>query len=137
MYQYSRALHRELRPLLIDGAEREALLACERSILALTSTAVLAPSAAALFRALRHLLRPDRQLEAHALLEVHLAAALDQLAHGGPEADAVPARRCGAHLHDGGRCQRAADQGSLYCSWHRLPALAAPPAEAAAPRAAA
>ena len=135
MYQYSRALHRELRPLLMEGTEREALLACERSVLALTPTAVLAPSASALFRALRHLLRPDRQLEAHALLEVHLAAALDQLAHGGHD-DAVPARRCGAHLHDGGRCQRAADQGSLYCSWHRLPALAAPPAEAA-PRAAA
>lgn len=137
MYQYSRALHRDLRPLLIDGAEREALLACERAILALTPTTVLAPSASALFRALRHLLRPDRQLEAYALLEVHLAAALDQLANGGPEADAVPARRCRAHLHDGGRCQEAADQGSLYCSVHRLPALAAPPARAAAPRAAA
>lgn len=81
MYQWSRALWRDLVPLVRRGAapsrdaERRLLRACEAAVMGLGDAAhPVHGTDRALFRAIRHLLRPDDQLAAHRIIAAHTAA---------------------------------------------------------------
>ncbi|MGD9694670.1 MAG: hypothetical protein AB7V42_03300 [Thermoleophilia bacterium] len=127
MYQFSRALFRDLRPLTADGAdERELLSACEEAVASLAEPPRDSPSLR-LFRRVLHMLRPEARIEAHALMRAHLDAARSQVGRD-DEVEPPSLRRCARRGADGRRCGRRALPGSHYCERHALPALVSPEA---------
>lgn len=127
MYDHSRTLYTELRPLLRpagpDTAARRRLLlrACEGSVVRLVRDPH-GPSARAavehLFADVRTLVRPSEQLTALRLIERRLVALRDALRNG---ASREGVGRCAAVNRRGAPCAREAVGGSRFCPSHRPP----------------
>lgn len=127
MYQFSRAIYRELATDVIDrpgsSANRRALLAaCEATLDRLARDRHhFAKPARFLFREVRAYFPMDRQLRVHTVVTRHVALAtefVDQaLAEGRtPDGSVV---QCVAVTRAGRACQRACIPGLKHCPSHR------------------
>lgn len=123
MYQFSRALYRDLQPDLIGGADRRALLtACEATFARLARDRHhFARPARTLFRDVRIWFPIDRQLRVHMVIAWHVdraTAHLDRMIAQGvvPEGAIV---RCHALTRAGKACQRDPLPGLDYCPSHQ------------------
>ncbi len=126
MYELSRALYRELRPLLaVDQrspgrVERLLLEACEQTLEGIAGGLHYFPSAAAhLFADVRFLFPVRDQIRVRAIIGVRVGKAQEELG----EAQAIEGlngrRRCLALTAQGAPCRREAQHSSRYCSSHR------------------
>jgi hypothetical protein len=130
MYDISRGIYQSLRPYVagapadIERRRRLLLRSCEAAV-RLVAADPAAPGHAArhLFRDVRTLLHPARQLEALTVIERRLAAVAETLSTGAQE---VAIGLCAATNRKGKPCGREATKGSRYCPSHRGRAEAAP-----------
>ncbi len=126
MYRYSRAIYRDLHPLLLEGAirpevgRRLLLAACERTIerLARDHRRFARPEAA-LFGDVRSLFPVSRQLRVFTIIEAHLGAAVGYLDQEIAERGSADLLRCRATNRKGKACQRVPVTGSDFCPSHR------------------
>jgi len=127
VYQFSRAIYRELATEVIDApgssANRRALLAaceatCERLA---TERRYFAKPTRTLFREIRIYFPLERQLRVYTVVHRHLALAgsyVDQLlAEGRPPDGSVP--HCRASTRKGKPCRRDPVPGREHCPSHR------------------
>jgi hypothetical protein len=126
MYQFSRAIYRDLQADVIGGprsAEARALLAaCEQTFERLAQDRNhFARPARWLFREVRVYFPMDRQLRAYSVIVRHVQIAVDyldrMLAQGIVPEGAV--LRCQALTRAGNPCQREPVPGFEYCPSHR------------------
>ena len=127
VYQFSRAIYRELAPDVIDGpgssANRRAILAacegvCERLA---SDRAHFARPTRTLFREIRIYFPIERQLRVHVVIHRHLelaAAYVDQLLAEGHMPDGS-ASQCPATTRRGTACRREPAPGLRHCPSHR------------------
>jgi hypothetical protein len=126
MYELSRALYRELRPLLaVDRrcpgrVERLLLEACEQTVEGIAGGLNYFPTPAAhLFADVRFLFPVREQARARAIIGGRVAKAQESLS----ELQAIEGmngrRRCLALTAQGAPCRREAQHNSRYCSSHR------------------
>ncbi len=129
MYQFSRAMYRELSSDVVsDRPEREAdgrtqlLQACESAVERVaTDRHYFARPARTLFRDVRCLFPMTRQLRVYEVIERHMSLAceyVDRAAEAGVRLDGVPLS-CHATTRRGTACQRVPLPGSQYCPSHR------------------
>jgi hypothetical protein len=123
MYQFSRALYRDLQPDLIDDSDRRALLtACEETFERLSRDRHhFAKPARALFREVRIWFPLDRQTRVHKVIAWHVDRAtvyLDRMIAQGfvPEGTII---YCHALTRAGKACQREPLPGLNYCPSHQ------------------
>lgn len=127
MYELSRAIYRELRPLLaVDvrrpgRVERLLLEACEQTVEGLAGGLNYFPTPAAhLFADVRFLFPVSAQAQARTIIGGQLAAAQAALeAVMANERAPNGRRRCMALTSQGQPCRREAQLDSRYCSSHR------------------
>jgi hypothetical protein len=128
MYEHSRTLFTELKPLLRDPdapvGKRQLLRCCEGAVQQLRQGTEPERASRLAFREVRPLLALNRALEALEVMQRQLAelqAALDQ-------ARTAPLAKCAATNRKGAPCGRDALRGRPYCASHRgLAGTPAPP----------
>ncbi len=126
MYQYSRALYRDLQPYLLENqirpelGQRLLLNACERAIERMARDHRRFPRpAASLFRGVRGLFPVGRQLLVFDIIDAHTTSALEYLDHEIAERGSADLLRCRATNRKGKACQRVPVTGSDFCPSHR------------------
>ena len=126
MYQFSRAIYRELQPDLLHGPRsddaRDLLAACEATFERLACDRhCFAKPARSLFRDVRFYFPMERQLRVYKVIEWHVDAAaayIDRmLAQGVLPGGAV--LQCHALTRSGNACQRDPLPGLKYCPSHK------------------
>ncbi len=127
MYRYSRAIYRDLQPLLMEGqirpelGQRLLLTACERTVERLARDyRRFARPAASLFADVRSLFPVSRQLLAYDIIEAHMVAALEYLDQEIADRGSADLLRCRATNRKGKACQRVPVTGSDFCPSHRF-----------------
>lgn len=129
MYQFSRAIYRELATDVTgtragdDAANRARLLrACEDAVERLAADRrYFARPGRTLFKDVRSLFPMDKQLRVYRVVTQHMALAgayVDQAARAGITLDGVPLA-CHATTRRGTPCQRIPLPGSQYCPSHK------------------
>ena len=129
MYQLSRAIYRELAPLVIDerpACQRETnhelvLRACERAISRLVADGNFAKPARSLFNDIRIYFSLGSQLRVYLIVKrnIELAVGLvDKLAEEELDVSGAP-RQCQAMTRKGRPCQRPPLPRSEYCPSHQ------------------
>ena len=126
MYQFSRAIYRELQPDLLHGPRsddaRDLLAACEATFTRLASDRrCFAKPARWLFREVRMYFPMDRQLRVYTVIVQHVdlaTAYLDRMIAEGrmPEGTVL---HCNALTRSGRNCQREPQPGLSYCPSHQ------------------
>jgi hypothetical protein len=126
MYQFSRAIYRELHPDLHEAPRsphaRHLLAACEATFTRLASDRDCFPRPArSLFREVRMYFPMDRQLRAYTVIARHVELAtayIDRMIAEGrlPEGAVV---HCKALTRSGRACQREPLPGLSYCPSHQ------------------
>jgi hypothetical protein len=126
MYQFSRAIYRELQADLLEGPHgddaRELLAACEATFVRLARDRhCFAKPARSLFRDVRMYFPIDRQLRVYAVIALHVDVAttyLDRMLAEGivPEGALL---HCNALTRSGKACRRDPLPGREYCPSHR------------------
>ena len=126
MYQFSRAIYRELQPDLLHGPRsddaRDLLAACEATFTRLASDRrCFAKPARWLFREVRMYFPMDRQLRVYTVIVQHVdlaTAYLDRMIAEGrmPEGTVL---HCNALTRSGRSCQREPLPGLSYCPSHQ------------------
>lgn len=126
MYQFSRAIYRELQPDLLHGPRsddaRDLLAACEATFTRLASDRrCFAKPARWLFREVRMYFPMDRQLRVYTVIAQHVdlaTAYLDRMIAEGrmPEGTVL---HCNALTRSGRNCQREPLPGLSYCASHQ------------------
>jgi len=123
MYDISRGIYQSLRPYVAGAADdlprrhRLLLRSCEAAVrLVAEDPAAPAHAARHLFRDVRTLLHPARQLDALTVIERRLTAVAETLAAG---AQTAAMGLCAATNRKGKPCAREAMKGSRYCPSHR------------------
>lgn len=126
MYELSRALYRELRPLLaVDPrcpgrVERLLLESCEQTLEGIAGGLHYFPSPAAhLFADVRFLFPVREQARARAIIGCRMAQAQASLGELQALEGLNGRRRCLALTAQGAPCRREAQHNSRYCSSHR------------------
>ena len=126
MYRYSRAIYRDLQPMLLENqlrpelGQRFLLSACERTVERLARDhRRFARPAAALFADVRALFPVSRQLAVYDIIEAHIEASLIFLDEEIAERGSADLLRCRATNRKGKACQRVPVTGSDYCPSHR------------------
>lgn len=126
MYRYSRAIYRDLNPILLQDqvrpelGQRLLLSACERTIERLARDhRRFARPAASLFADVRALFPVSRQLMVYDIIEAHMNAAIEFLDAEIAERGSADLLRCRATNRKGKACQRVPVTGSDYCPSHR------------------
>ena len=127
MYQFSRAIYRELAPQVAEGgsgcAGKQAVLeACETTMrrLALDRRYFARPTRT-LFTEVRSYFPINEQLRVYAVIDRNVKLAiryLDSLPPGEPAIEGVQ-RECRAHTRRGTPCQREPLPGRDYCPSHK------------------
>lgn len=128
MYELSRAIYRDLRPLLeVDRArpgrvERLLVHSCEQVVEGIAGGLNFFPTPAArMFADVRFLFPVGAQERVRAIIGGRVAEAQEQLGQAAGEGTLTPAgrRRCLALTAQGQPCRREAQLDSRYCSSHR------------------
>jgi hypothetical protein len=126
MYQFSRAIYRELQRDLVEGARsddaRALLAACEATVARLArDRQSFAKPARSLFREARMYFPMDRQLRVYTVIAWHVDVAAEYLertlAQGIVPEGAV--LHCNAMTRSGTACQRDPLPGVKYCPSHQ------------------
>jgi hypothetical protein len=129
MYQFSRAVYRELAPLMGEGGQepdcgirREVLDACERAFTRLaTDRHYFAKPTRTLFADVRIHFPMTRQLEVYRVVDRYMSVAAEyvvQREREGLSIDGSPLC-CHASTRKGTPCQRVPLPGSKYCPSHK------------------
>ena len=137
VYQFSRAIYRELAPDVIDGPgssanRRAVLMACEATCDRLASDRHFARPTRTLFREIRVHFPLERQMRVYYVIQRHLEAAggyVDRALAEGRTLDGSVAQ-CRASTRSGKPCRRDPLPGLEHCPSHRH--LAEAPQRAAA-----
>ena len=126
MYQFSRAIYRELQPDLLRGPRsadaRDLLAACEATFDRLARDRHCFPRPArSLFREVRMYFPMDRQLRVYTVIAQHVdlaTAYLDRMIAEGrmPEGTVI---QCNALTRSGRNCRREPLPGFSYCPSHQ------------------
>ena len=127
MFELSRDLYRELKPMVIADtrhpgrSERVLLAACEQTVSRIARDLRRYPRPARhLFSNVRFLFPVQEQLHCYHIIERHLTAALDVLeAEAGPETGRSGALRCASINRKGRPCGREPLRGSRFCPSHK------------------
>ncbi len=126
MYQYSRALYRDLQRYLLknqirpERGQRLLLSACERAVERMARDHHRFPRpAASLFRGVRGLFPVGRQLLVFDIIDAHTTSALEYLDQEIAESGSADLLRCRATNRKGKACQRVPVTGSDFCPSHR------------------
>lgn len=127
MFELSRDLYRELKPMVIADtkhpgrSERVLLAACEQTVARIARDLRRYPRPARhLFTNVRFLFPVQEQLNCYRIIERHLSAALDVLeAEAGPDTGRIGALRCASINRKGRPCGREPLRGSRYCPSHK------------------
>jgi hypothetical protein len=130
MYQFSRAVYRELSPLVVEEqctnmsgeARRDLLEACERAFTRLASDRhYFARPARSLFNDIRVFFSIASQLRVYLIVKHHVELALEvlsRLPEQEVDGNGLP-RRCQAMTRKGRPCQRPPLPRSEYCPSHQ------------------
>jgi hypothetical protein len=129
MYQFSRAVYRELSPLVTgdqyedeSGARREVLEACERAFSRLANDRhYFARPSRSLFNDVRIHIPMTRQMRAYRVIDRYMSVAseyVEQREQEGVTIDGTPLC-CHASTRKGTPCQRVPLPGSKYCPSHK------------------
>ena len=129
MYQFSRALYRELSPLIIrelheseTDARRDVLDACERAFTRLANDRhYFARPARSLFNDVRIHFPMTRQIRVYRVIDRYMSVAsefVEQREQEGVMIDGSPLC-CHASTRKGTPCQRVPLPGSKYCPSHK------------------
>jgi hypothetical protein len=129
MYQFSRAVYRELSPLMepdphgcIREHRRQVLGACEAAFTRLaTDRHYFARPTRTLFNDVRSFFPMTRQMEVYRVIDRYMHVAADyvvQREHEGLSVDGSPLC-CHASTRKGTPCQRVPLPGSKYCPSHK------------------
>jgi hypothetical protein len=127
MYQFSRAVYRELSPMVIEDnmpaeARRELLEACERAFTRLASDRhYFARPARSLFNDIRIHFPMTRQMRVYRVVDRYMSVAsvyVAQREQEGLTIDGAPLC-CHASTRKGTPCQRVPLPGSKYCPSHK------------------
>jgi hypothetical protein len=129
MYQFSRALYRELSPLIIRDphetewdARRDVLDACERAFSRLANDRhYFARPARSLFNDVRIHFPMTRQIRVYRVIDRYMSVAseyVEQREQEGVTIDGSPLC-CHASTRKGTPCQRVPLPGSKYCPSHK------------------
>jgi hypothetical protein len=126
MYQFSRAIYRELQPDLLHGPRsddaRDLLAACEATFTRLASDRrCFAKPARWLFREVRMYFPMERQMRVYTVIAWHVELAtayIDHMIDEGlvPEGAVL---HCNAVTRSGRACQRQPRPGFSYCPSHQ------------------
>jgi hypothetical protein len=150
MFEHSRGLYRDLRPLVtVDprrpgAVERSLLAACHDVVVDLAREGGRAGlPARRLFARIRHLVPPHLQLHAYAVVERALGGVVEDMLGEARRSGRANLLTCAAGTPRGAPCRREPLSGSRYCPAHKhLETLAcvgpgdqvpAPPAPAVVP----
>ena len=126
MYQFSRAVYRELSPLVTEHApaavRRDVLYACERAFGRLASDRhYFARPARSLFNDVRIHFPMNRQMRVYRVIDRYMSVANEYVAQREQEGlsfDGTPLC-CHASTRKGTPCQRVPLPGSKYCPSHK------------------
>jgi hypothetical protein len=122
MYEFSRAIFRELRPYLATEADRPAVLAASEDMVErLAYGSAPRRPARELFRTVRVHVRLEAQLHARCVIDRYLAVAESvcrDWRRKGRDAFGAPLP-CAATTRHGTRCARRPVDGTAYCPSHR------------------
>ena len=126
MYQFSRAIYRELAPDVIDApgssaSRRAVLIACEATCDRLASDRDFARPTRTLFREIRVYFPLERQMRVYYVIQRHLEAAsgyVERTLAEGRTLDGSPAH-CRASTRSGRPCRRDPLPGLEHCPSHR------------------
>ncbi len=130
MYQFSRAIYRELAPHIVESSvaspatshHAEVLRSCEAAIERLaTDRHYFAKPARTLFKDVRGYFPISSQYRLYQVIERHMALAagyVDQHAQAGVTLDGAPLS-CHATTRKGTACQRVPLPGGKYCPSHK------------------
>ncbi len=127
MFELSRDLYRELKPMVITDhhqpgrSERVLLAACEQTVSRIARDLRRYPRPARhLFSNVRFLFPIQEQLHCYRIIERHLHEALLILeAEAGPETGRIGALRCASINRKGRPCGREPLRGSRFCPSHK------------------
>jgi hypothetical protein len=127
MYQFSRAIYRELKPHALSDpsgrarVERTLLTACESTLERLAKDRrYFARPAESLFAEVRGLFPPREQLTAFRIIDARIGDALEYLrAEAEREGDGENLLRCRATTRKGKACRRVPLANSRYCPSHQ------------------
>ena len=127
MYQFSRAVYRELSPMVVDDtvcaeARRDLLEACERAFNRLANDRhYFARPSRSLFNDIRIYFPMTRQMRVFRVVEQYMSIATEYVARREEEGltiDGTPLC-CHASTRKGTACQRVPLPGSKYCPSHK------------------
>jgi hypothetical protein len=127
MYQFSRAVYRELSPMVVEDrmpaeARRELLESCERAFTRLASDRhYFARPARSLFNDIRIHFPMTRQMRVYRVVDRYMSVASEYVARREQEGltiDGAPLC-CHASTRKGTPCQRVPLPGSKYCPSHK------------------
>ena len=127
MYQFSRAVYRELSPMVVEDnmsaeARRDLLDACERAFTRLASDRhYFARPARSLFNDIRIHFPMTRQMRVYRVVDRYMSVACHYVARREQEGltiDGAPLC-CHASTRKGTPCQRVPLPGSKYCPSHK------------------
>jgi hypothetical protein len=122
MYQFSRAMFRDIAPHIADGAPRaDVLRACEAAVERIALDPGFKRPARSLFAEIRGYFPLPGQQTVWAVVQREVGAALECLAENPHERYAVTGapESCGATNRRGGPCSRAPVAGTGYCPSHQ------------------
>jgi hypothetical protein len=127
MYQFSRAVYRELSPMVVEHTEcaearRDLLEACERAFSRLANDRhYFARPSRSLFNDIRIYFPMTRQMRVFRVVERYMSIATEYVARREEEGltiDGMPLC-CHASTRKGTACQRVPLPGSKYCPSHK------------------
>ena len=127
MYQFSRAVYRELSPMVVEDhmsveARRDLLDACERAFTRLASDRhYFARPARSLFNDIRIHFPMTRQMRVYRVVDRYMSVASEYVARREQEGLTIDGNPlcCHASTRKGTACQRVPLPGSKYCPSHK------------------
>jgi hypothetical protein len=127
MYQFSRAVYRELSPMVVEDharaeARRDLLEACERAFSRLANDRhYFARPSRSLFNDIRVHFPMTRQMRVYRVVDRYMSVATDYVAQREQEGLSIDGSPlcCHASTRKGTACQRVPLPGSKYCPSHK------------------